>query len=44
MSAKFIEDPLKILSLRQKILVKVILVDYERKRIQLSIKDLDFKI
>ena len=44
MSAKFIEAPLKILSLRQKILVKVILVDYERKRIQLSIKDLDFKI
>ena len=43
-SESFVDDPLKLLKLRQKLMVRVILVDHERKRIQLSIKNVDWKI
>ncbi len=37
---KFVKDPAEVLKLNQKLIVKVIDVDIERKRIQLSLKDL----
>ena len=38
-STKFIKDPAEVLKLDQKIMVRIISIDEERKRIQLSMKD-----
>lgn len=38
---KFVSDPTEIVRLHQQVNVKVVDVDYERKRIQLSLKDVD---
>lgn len=43
MSKTYISDPSTIVKLHQHVMVKVIAVDIERKRIQLSMKDIDVK-
>ena len=37
---KYISDPTEIISLHQHVTVKVIGIDLERKRVQLSMKDI----
>ena len=43
MSRTYISDPSTVVKLHQHIMVKVLAVDIERKRIQLSMKDVDMK-
>jgi uncharacterized protein len=43
MSRTYISDPSTVVKLHQHIMVKVIAVDIERRRIQLSMKDVDMK-
>jgi len=43
MSRTYISDPSTVVKLHQHVMVKVIAVDIERKRIQLSMKDVDQK-
>jgi uncharacterized protein len=43
MSKTFITDPSTVVKLHQQVMVKVLAVDIERKRIQLSMKDIDQK-
>jgi uncharacterized protein len=38
---RFVKDPNEVLKLNQKVMVKVIQVDIDRKRIQLSMKDVE---
>jgi len=40
MSKKYIQDPSTVVKLHQHVMVKVLAVDIERKRIQLSMKDI----
>ena len=44
MSNKYISDPSSVVKLHQHVMVKIIAVDIERKRVQLSMKDVDIKI
>ena len=39
LSDRFIKDPAEVLKLDQKIMVRVVDIDVERKRIQLSMKE-----
>ncbi|MEI8203489.1 MAG: Tex family protein [Bacteroidota bacterium] len=41
MANQFVKDPAKVVKLNQKVIVKVLEVDIERKRIQLSMKDIE---
>jgi uncharacterized protein len=41
MSRTYITDPSKVVKLHQHVMVKVLAVDVERKRVQLSMKDVD---
>ena len=41
MANRYISDPTEVVSIHQQIMVKVISIDMERKRIQLSLKDLE---
>jgi len=43
MSRTYVSDPSTVVKLHQHVMVKVIAVDSERKRIQLSMKDVDQK-
>jgi protein Tex len=43
MSKTFITDPSKVVKLHQHVMVKVLAVDIERRRVQLSMKDIDIK-
>ncbi len=43
MSDKYVSDPSTIVRLHQHVTVKIIAVDIERKRIQLSMKGVDIK-
>lgn len=43
MSKTYITDPSSVVKLHQHVMVKVLAVDIERKRIQLSMKDVDMK-
>jgi protein Tex len=43
LSRSYISDPSTVVKLHQHVMVKVIAVDIERKRIQLSMKDVDLK-
>jgi uncharacterized protein len=43
MSNKYISDPSTVVKLHQHVMVKIIAVDIERKRVQLSMKDVDSK-
>jgi protein Tex len=43
MSRTYISDPSTVVKLHQHVMVKVIAVDIERKRIQLSMKDVEQK-
>ncbi|MFA5818527.1 MAG: Tex family protein [Bacteroidales bacterium] len=43
MSKTYISDPSTVVKLHQHVMVKVLAVDIERKRIQLSMKDVDLK-
>jgi uncharacterized protein len=43
MSKTFITDPSTVVKLHQHVMVKILAVDIERKRIQLSMKDVDIK-
>jgi uncharacterized protein len=43
MSKTYISDPSTVVKLHQHVMVKVIAIDIERKRIQLSMKDVDMK-
>ena len=43
MSKKYITDPSTVVKLHQHVMVKVIAVDIERKRVQLSMKDVEIK-
>jgi uncharacterized protein len=43
MSKTYITDPSTIVKLHQHVMVKVLAVDTERKRVQLSMKDVDVK-
>ena len=43
MSKTYISDPSTVVKLHQHVMVKVLAVDIERKRIQLSMKDVDVK-
>jgi uncharacterized protein len=43
MSNNYISDPSTVVKLHQHVMVKVIAVDIDRKRIQLSMKDVDMK-
>jgi uncharacterized protein len=43
MSKNYITDPSTVVRLHQHVMVRVIAVDIERKRIQLSMKDVDQK-
>jgi uncharacterized protein len=40
LSAKFVSDPLSVVKLHQHVMVKIIGIDIERRRIQLSMKDI----
>jgi uncharacterized protein len=44
MSRTYIQDPSTVVKLHQHVMVKVLAVDIERKRIQLSMKDVDQKL
>jgi protein Tex len=44
LSNKYISDPSTVVKLHQHVMVKIIAVDIERKRIQLSMKDMDNKM
>ncbi len=39
----FVKDPSTVVKLHQHVMVKVLAVDLERKRIQLSLRDVDVK-
>jgi uncharacterized protein len=41
LSKSYTQDPSKVVKLHQHVMVKVLAVDIERKRIQLSMKDVD---
>ena len=41
MANRYISDPTEVVSIHQQLMVKVISIDMERKRIQLSLKDLE---
>ncbi|HZK61753.1 MAG TPA: S1 RNA-binding domain-containing protein, partial [Anaerovoracaceae bacterium] len=43
MSRNYIQDPSAVVKLHQHIMVKVLAVDIERKRVQLSMKDVDLE-
>jgi uncharacterized protein len=43
LSRTYVQDPATVVKLHQHVMVKVIAVDLERKRIQLSMKDVDMK-
>jgi uncharacterized protein len=43
LSRTYVQDPATVVKLHQHVMVKVIAVDLERKRIQLSMKDVDLK-
>jgi uncharacterized protein len=43
LSNKYISDPSSVVKLHQHVMVKIIAVDIERKRVQLSMKDVDSK-
>jgi uncharacterized protein len=43
LSNKYISDPSSVVKLHQHVMVKIIAVDIERKRVQLSMKDVDTK-
>jgi uncharacterized protein len=43
MSRRYISDPSTVVKLHQQVMVKVLAVDIERKRIQLSMKDVETK-
>ncbi|MFA5820001.1 MAG: S1 RNA-binding domain-containing protein [Bacteroidales bacterium] len=43
MSKTYISDPSTVVKLHQHVMVKVLAVDIERKRIQLSMKNVDLK-
>jgi uncharacterized protein len=43
MSKTYISDPSKVVKLHQHVMVKVIAVDIERRRIQLSMKDVEIQ-
>jgi len=43
MSSSYVSDPSKVVKLHQHVMVKVLDVDIERRRIQLSMKGLDKK-
>jgi uncharacterized protein len=43
LSNKYISDPSSVVKLHQHVMVKIIAVDIERKRVQLSMKDMDIK-
>jgi uncharacterized protein len=43
LAAKYVSDPSTIVKMHQHVMVKVIDVDIERRRIQLSMKDVDQK-
>jgi uncharacterized protein len=43
MSRRYISDPSTVVKLHQQVMVKVLAVDIERKRIQLSMKDVEMK-
>jgi uncharacterized protein len=44
LSKTYVRDPLSVVKMHQHVMVKVLAVDTERKRIQLSMKDVDQKI
>ena len=41
LSKNYVDDPSKVVKLHQHVMVKVLAVDIERKRVQLSMKDID---
>jgi len=43
LSKNYVDDPSKVVKLHQHVMVKVLAVDIDRKRIQLSMKDIDVK-
>jgi protein Tex len=43
LSKNYVDDPSKVVKLHQHVMVRVLAVDIERKRIQLSMKDIDVK-
>jgi len=43
MSNKYVQDPSTVVKLHQHVMVKVLAVDVARKRIQLSMKGIEFK-
>jgi uncharacterized protein len=43
LSKTYVQDPSTVIKLQQHVMVKVLAVDIERKRIQLSMKDVDQK-
>ena len=43
LSTNYVQDPSKVVKLHQHVMVKVLAVDIERKRIQLSMKDVEVK-
>lgn len=43
MSDEFVNDPNQVVRLQQQVVVKVIGIDKERKRVQLSLKESDIK-
>jgi uncharacterized protein len=43
LSKSYVQDPSTVVKLHQHVMVKVLAVDIERKRIQLSMKDIDVK-
>jgi uncharacterized protein len=43
MSRTYVSDPSTVVKLHQHVIVKIIAVDIERKRVQLSMKDVDQK-
>jgi uncharacterized protein len=43
MSKTYITDPSTVVKLHQQLMVRVLAVDIERRRIQLSMKDVDTK-
>ena len=44
LSKSYVQDPSTVVKLHQHVMVKVLAVDIERKRVQLSMKDIDKKI
>ena len=43
LSKSYVQDPSTVVKLHQHVMVKVLAVDIERKRVQLSMKDIDIK-